>query len=146
MPTGAKLIGGLLYFAVGWYAALQVIPTFPEGTPMRFFPLTIACIGLWQGWYVMGNRAGAGFPAAVANGLRVSAQIAFFGLLLFALRTMFQRSANLRYDNPGAATIDTLNLFLEYFMQSLTIEIWGALFVGGIIGGLGTEFASRAWR
>jgi hypothetical protein len=146
MPTGAKLVGGVLYFAVGWYAALQVILTFPEGTPATYFPLTIALIGLWQGWMVMGNRAGAGFPAAVANGLRVSVQIAFFGLLLFALRQMFIRSANLRYDNPGAATVDTLNLFIEYFQQSLTIEIWGALFVGGIIGGIGTEMAARAWR
>ncbi len=146
MPTGAKLVGGAVFFAVAWYAALQVLLTLPEGTPARYFPLTIAVIGLWQGWYVMGNRAGAGFTAAIANGLRTSAQIAFFGLLLFALRTMFLRSADLRYDSPGEATIESLELFLEYFLQSLTIEIWGALFVGGIIGGIVTEMAARAWR
>ncbi len=147
MPTGAKLVGSLLFFAVAWYAALQVIPTFPEGTPMRYFPLTIACIGLWQGWYVMGNRAGAGFSAAIANGLRVSVQIAFFGLLLFSLRTMFIRSAGGTYGaDPFSAVVAALELYVEYFLQSLTIEIWGALFVGGIIGGIGTEMAARAWR
>lgn len=146
MPTGSKLVGAILFFGVGWYAALQVLLTLPEGTPARYFPLTIALIGLWQGWMLMGNRAGAGFVVAIANGLRTSVQIAFFGLLLFALRQMFLRSANLRYDGPGEATIDTLNLFLEYFMQSLTVEIWGALLVGGLVAGILTEIAARVWR
>lgn len=146
MPTGARLVGGLLFFGVGWYTALQVLLTVPEGTPATYFPLTIALIGLVQGWMVIGARAGEGFGLAVANGLRTSIQIAFFGLLLFALRTMFIRSANLRYDNPGEAAFETLELFLEYFLQSLTVEVWGALFVGGVFGGLLTELAGRAWR
>lgn len=146
MPTGAKLIGGAAFFAVGWFAALQVLLTLPEGTPARYFPLTIALIGLFQGWWVMGSRAGEGFGLAIANGLRTSLQIAFFGLAFFALRTMFLRSADLRYDSPGEATIEALELFLQYAMQSLTIEIWGALLVGGILGGFATELAARAWR
>ncbi len=146
MPTAAKLVGAITFFAVGWFAALQVLLTLPEGTPARYFPLTIALIGLVQGWMVAGARAGNGFSAAISSGLRSSLQIAFFGLLLFALRTMFIRSADLRYDDPGEATIETLELFLEYLTQSLTIEIWGALLVGGVIGGILTEFAARAWR
>ncbi|MEX3015512.1 TrgA family protein [Gymnodinialimonas hymeniacidonis] len=146
MPTGSKLVGAVLFFAVGWYAALQVIPTFPEGTSMRFFPLTIALIGLVNGWMVMGARAGDGMRAAVANGLRTSLQIAFFGLLLFSLRQMFLRSADLRYSGFGEAIGDAMSQFIEYFVQSMTIEIWGVLFVGGIVGGLLTEWAARAWR
>ncbi len=146
MPTAAKLVGAITFFAVGWFVALQVLLTLPEGTPARYFPLTIALIGLVQGWMVAGARAGNGFSAAISSGLRSSLQIAFFGLLLFALRTMFIRSADLRYDDPGEATIETLELFLEYLTQSLTIEIWGALLVGGVIGGILTEFAARAWR
>lgn len=146
MPTGAKLIGAVAFFAVGWVAAQQVLLTLPEGTPARFFPLTIALIGLWQGWWVMGSRAGNGYGVAIADGLRTALQIAILGLTLFALRTMFLRSAELRYDSPGEATIAALELFLEYFMQSLTVEIWGALFIGGILGGFVTELAARAWR
>ncbi|MBF9042286.1 TrgA family protein [Rhodobacterales bacterium HKCCE4037] len=146
MPTGAKLVGAVTFFIVGYWAALQVIPTFPEGTPMTYFPLTIAVIGLVNGWMVMGSRAGGSLSMAIANGLRTSLQIAFFGLLLFALRQMFLRSANLRYGGFGEAIADAMNLFLEYLVQSLTIEIWGALFVGGIVGGLLTEWAARSWR
>ncbi|WP_224814689.1 TrgA family protein [Hasllibacter sp. MH4015] len=146
MPTGAKLVGGIVFMAVGWFAALQVILTMPEGTPATYFPHTIAAIGLWQGWMVMGNRAGAGIGSGIANGIRTSAQIAFFGLMLFALRTMFIRSSDLRYDSPGEATVDALNLFLEYFLQMLTVEIWGVLLIGGAVGGLVTELAAKAWR
>lgn len=146
MPTGAKLAGGLLFFAVAYVAAMQAKLTFEEGTPATYFNITIALIGLWQGWMVMGKRAGAGFSVAISNGLRTSVQIAFFGLGLFALRTMFIRSADLRYDNPGEATVETMELFLEYFLQSLTVEVWGVLLVGGLVGGILTEIASKAWR
>ncbi len=148
MPTGSKLVGAVLFFAIGWYAALQVIPTFPEGTSMTYFPLTIALIGLVNGWMVIGTRAGAGVQTAIANGLRTSVQIAMFGLLLFSLRRMFLRAADLAYAGSGFGTAisDSISYFIEYFMQSLTIEIWGVLFVGGIVGGLLTEWAGRAWR
>lgn len=146
MPTGAKLTGAVVFFAVGWLAALFVIDTFPEGTPATYFPLTIALIGLWQGWMVAGTHAGNGYQISMGAGLRTSVQIAFFGLLLFALRTMFMRSARLRYDGPGEATIAALELFLEYLLQSLTPEIWGTLILGGLIGGAICEWAARRWR
>lgn len=146
MPTGAKLTGAVVFFAVGWLAALFVIDTFPEGTPATYFPLTIALIGLWQGWMVAGAHAGNGYQISMGAGLRTSVQIAFFGLLLFALRTMFMRSARLRYDGPGEATIAALELFLEYLLQSLTPEIWGTLILGGLIGGAICEWAARRWR
>lgn len=147
MPTAAKLAAALLFFGVGWQAAQFTLLTFPEQTPATYFPLTIALIGLWQGWMVSGSRAGQGIRTALANGMRCGAQIAFFGLLLFALRTMFARSANLRYDSPGEATIATLELFIEYFYQTLEIpHIWATLLVGGAVAGLVAEMVSRVWR
>jgi hypothetical protein len=144
MPTAARLVGAVVFFGVGWLAALQVIKTLPEGTPATFFPLTIGLIGLWQGWSVAGRNAGHG--TAIGNGLRTSIQIAFIGLLVFALRTMFMRSANLRYDGFGEAVVAALELFIEYAMQSLTVPVWGVLLVGGAIGGLICETAARRWR
>jgi hypothetical protein len=146
MPTAAKLVGAVVFFGVGWLAALQVIATFPEGTPATFFPLTIAMIGLWQGWAVAGRNAGNGRGAAIGNGLRTSVQIALLGLTLFALRQMFIRSANLRYDGFGEAIIEAMDLFIEYALQSLTVPIWGVLLAGGAIGGLICESAARRWR
>lgn len=146
MPTGAKLAASIIFFAIGYYGAMQAKLTFEEGTPATYFNITIALIGFLQGWMVVGSRAGAGMVMGASNGLRAGAQIAFFGLLLFALRTMFLRSMDLRYSSPGEATTEAMELFLQYFLQSLTIPIWGVLLVGGILGGILTEFAARAWR
>ncbi len=146
MPTAAKLVGGLAFFAVGWAAALQALTTLPEGTPATWFAPTIAVIGLWQGWSVAGRGAGKGWSMALGSGLRTSIQIAILGLLLFALRTMFIRSANLRYDGFFEAIFASMDLFIEYFFQSLIVPVWGVLLIGGIIGGLLCESAARRWR
>lgn len=146
MPTAAKLVAGILFFLVGWQAAVYTLLTFPPEMPATYFPLTIGLIGFWQGWMVSGSRAGKGISVAFGNGLRCSVQIAFFGILLFALRTMFMRSANLRYSAPWEAVTATFDLFIEYFLQSLTIPVWGTLLIGGALCGLVVEAAGRLWR
>jgi hypothetical protein len=149
MPTAGKLVAAILFFLVGYQAArFTLTETFPEAMHGNtIFPITIGLIGVWQGWMVSGTRAGQGLRLSVGNGMRCAAQIAFFGLLLYALRTMFQRAANLRYDAPWEAVIATFELFIEYFLQTLESPlIWGTLLVGGLIAGLLTEAAGRLWR
>jgi len=149
MPTAGKLVAAILFFLVGYQAAVFTLTeTFEDAMHgNRVFPLSIGLIGLWQGWMVSGSRAGQGVRVAIGNGMRCSVQIAFFGLLLYALRTMFQRSANLRYDAPWEAVIATFDLFVEYFLQTLESPlIWGTLLIGGIVAGLLTEAAGRLWR
>ncbi|MBY6200160.1 TrgA family protein [Maritalea mobilis] len=146
MPTAAKLVGAILFFGIGWVAAGFVLDTFPPEMAATYFPLTIGLIGVWQGWMVAGGNAGSGIGASVGQGARTSVQMAFFGILLFALREMFRRSSNLRYDSPGEAVIATLELFRDYFLQSLTIPIWGTLLIGGMIAGALVEIASKLWK
>jgi hypothetical protein len=66
--------------------------------------------------------------------------------VVFALRTMFLRSANLRYDGFFEALFAAMDLFLEYFFHSLIVPVWGVLLIGGILGGLVCEAAARRWR
>lgn len=146
MPTAAKLVGAFVFFAIGWAAALQVLTTVPEGTPATYFPITIAMIGLWQGWSVAGKGAGEGMGQAIGNGLRASVQIAVIGLAVFALRTMFIRSTNLRYDGFMEALMEAGDLFIQYFFQMAIVPVWGVLLIGGVIGGILCEGASRRWR
>lgn len=146
MFTAAKLVGALLFAGIGWVAGNYVIDTLPEGMRATLLPPTIAAIGLWQGWYVMGNHVGSGWMGAAGNGLRTSIQIAFFGLMYFAFREMFLRSADLRYGGFGEAVIAALDLFIEYFWQIQTTPILVTLIAGGIVAGFLTEAAARAWR
>jgi hypothetical protein len=83
---------------------------------------------------------------AIANGLRTSVQIALIDLAVFALRTMFMRASNLRYDGFGEAVVASMELFIQYGLQSLIVPVWGVLLAGGVIGGLICEGASRRWR
>lgn len=146
MPTAAKLIGALLLFGVGWLAALFAIDTLPEGTPARYFPLTIALIGFWQGWMVIGGQAGQGVAAGAGHGLRAGVQMALIGLAVFALREMFLRAGNLRYRGAGEATTAALDLFADYALQSLTVPIWGTVILGGVVAGTISEWSARRWR
>ena len=59
---------------------------------------------------------------------------------------MFSRASNLRYDAPWEAVTATFELFIEYFLQSLTIPVWGTLLIGGALCGLVVEAAGRLWR
>lgn len=148
MPTAAKLVAAILFFLVGWQAAVFTLElTFPPEMAARYFPLTIALIGVWQGWMVSGTRAGQGYGAGISNGMRCAVQMAFFGILLFALRTMFMRSTNLRYDAPWEAVVATFELFVEYFLQTTSVpHIWATLLIGGAIAGLIVEAVGRLWR
>jgi hypothetical protein len=149
MPTAAKLVAAILFFLVGYQAArFTLLETFPEAMHgYMAFPVSIGLIGLWQGWMVSGSRAGQGWRVSAGNGMRCAAQIACLGLLLYALRTMFHRAANLRYDAPWEAMIATFELFIEYFMQTLESPlIWGTLLIGGAVAGLLTEAAGKLWR
>lgn len=146
MPTGAKLVGAVVFFGIGWLAAMQAKLTFEEGTAATYFNITIALIGFFNGWMLVGKQAGGGVLFGAANGLRASVQIAILGLMLFALRTMFMRSANLRYSSIGEATTETMDLLVQYSLQAMTVPIWTVLIAGGILGGIITELAAKVWR
>ena len=106
IPTAAGLVGAVVFFIVGWVAALQVLHTLPEGTPATYFPLTIALIGLWQGWSVAGRGVHEGRAVAIAYGVRCAIQIAFAGLVLFAVRAVYLRALNMRYDGFDEAFVE----------------------------------------
>jgi hypothetical protein len=146
MPTAARLAGAVWFFGVGWTAAMQVLATFPDGTPARFFPLAIAVIGLWRGWVVAGHGAGRGRSIAIAHSISCALQMALIGLLVFAARAVYFRALNMRYDGLEDAAMAVLEQFVTYAIQSLTLPIWGVLLAGGVIGGLICEAVARRWR
>ena len=152
MWTAARLVAALLFAGIGWYAARQVtegLPDtlFPEGLQHDLFEPSIAIIGLWQGWSVMGKLIKRGYSAAIGNGIRTSVQITLFGLVFYALREMFIRSSDLRYSDFGVAVMDALNLFIAYGGEFITVTpAILTLLVGGAIAGLVVEFCSKIWR
>ncbi|MFT5868390.1 MAG: hypothetical protein ACI8TF_000493 [Paracoccaceae bacterium] len=145
MPTGPKLAGAVLFALVAYIAAIQVVNSLPEGSALGYFIPTIVVLGVLQGWIVMGRVAGNGWRVAIGGGVRTSVQIAFWGVVIFSLEEMFERSTRLRYDGPGEAAMASIDLFIDFGWLVLTVPVAGTLLIGGAIAGLITEYASRHW-
>lgn len=146
MPTAARLIGALWFFLVAWCVAIQVLATFPPGTPATYFPLSLGLIAACRGWVFGGRGVGQGRGIAIGYGVTCAAQIAFLGLLVFAMRAVYLRALNNRYDGLADALDAVAMQFLAYADQSLTLPIWGVLLAGGVIGGLICETVAKRWR
>lgn len=145
--TMARLLSAVMFCALGYYCGVVVRATFNEGVAADYFPHAIAIISVWQGWTVLGKQVGRGYYASLGQGFRTSVQIAIFGLIFFALREMFQRSSQLRYNDFGVALFDAMSLFLQYGQQFLLVyEGWMTLAVGGMVIGVVAEAARRVWK
>lgn len=152
MWTAARLVAAVLFAGIGWFGARLVTDgltgsLFPAGVGHDLFEISIAVIGLWQGWAVMGKVVKRGYSAAFGNGIRTSVQIALFGLVFYALREMFIRSSDLRYSDFGVAVVDALNIFLEYGEEFISVTpALIFLAAAGACAGLIVEFCSKIWR
>ena len=147
MPTAAKLISAVAFALVGWLAAIAYIPQLPEGTNAAFLPLAMAGLGFVIAWLSMGPNAGKGYGTSMSLGLRTSALLVFWGLLCFAVRVMVRDSFKVgHYDNLGEAVLDVPMQMLTYGRPAVHMSVIMVLVVGGIVGGIATEFAGRRWR
>lgn len=146
MPTAAKLFAAVVFTAVGFLAAEAYKPGLPEGTQFGLFSLIVALIGLLCGWMVMGRLAGQGYGGAAGSGLRTSATLLFWALLVFSVYEMIQRSMKMRYDGPVEALVSVFGLMLQYGQLVLTVPVLSVLAGGGVLGGWAAEFAARRWR
>ncbi|MCC6306562.1 MAG: TrgA family protein [Rhodobacteraceae bacterium] len=146
MPTAAKLVAALVFAAVAFLGASVYVPLLPEGTQARWFAAASAAIGALVGWLVMGPLAGRGLVAAMGYGLRTAATIVFWTGLLFSGREMILRSLNMRYDGPMEAVVGVFDIALDYGRLLADPQILAVLGLGGMVGGIAAELASRRWK
>jgi len=146
MPTAAKLVAAIAFALLGFLTAELVKPLMPEGTQFGFFSLACAAIGALSGWRVMGVLTGRTYRAAVESGLRTMLTMVFWCVLLLAIYDMVEQSMKLRYDGPVEAIQAIFSISLGYLRIMVNAGVIAALLVGGVLGGLVTEWASRRWR
>ena len=146
MPTAARLAAALADAAVAFFAAELYKPGLPPETQWGSFTAICTLIGILCGWGVMGRLAGKGMRAAWGSGLRTSANIVFYAMLLFSIYEMVLRSLRKRYDGVFEAIEGTFDIALVYGMALLRPEPLIVLVLGGIAAGAFAEWASRQWR
>lgn len=146
MPTAARLVAALAFMAVAFFAAETFKPGMPPETQWGVFSYVCAGIGLLCGWFVMGRLAGRKLPGAMSAGLRTSATIVFFAMILFSVYEMLLRALRKRYDGVMAAIEGIFDLMLIYGNALLAPEPLIVLVAGGALAGLLSEWSSRQWR
>ena len=146
MPTAAKLVAAVCFAAVGWLAANAHIPALTPGAAVGAFREITALIGLLIGWALMGNLVGKGYGEAAGSGLRTSVTLVFFALLGFSTYHMILQSTKMVYDGPMDAVLGIFDFMMENGRAMLTVGVLGTLGIGGMLGGMAAEWASRRWR
>ena len=145
MPTAAKLIAAVAFAIVGYMAAAAYVPQLPESTRVGYFREITAFVGFVLGWFTLGPNAGKGYVDGVSLGLRTSMLVVFWTLLGFSINYMVLRSTKMIYDNAGVAVLDVPLLMVQYGKLAIAMPVITVLVVGGIAGGLITEFFGRRW-
>ncbi|MEQ8895515.1 MAG: TrgA family protein [Roseovarius sp.] len=121
MPTAGKLISAIGLAALGWQATQTVKAIWPIEESFGHFSLFTALLGLLVGWWVMGNRIGRGYMAALGAGLTGLGAYLFWEFLLLSFYEMIQRSLDMRYDGPVEAITGMFEIAYEY---ALNIYYW----------------------
>lgn len=146
MPTAARLFAALGFAAVAFFASESFIFELPEGTRVGMFSQVNALIGALSGWMVMGRLAGRGMGPAVTSGLRTTAVMVFYVVVLQCLYLMITRSMDLRYNGPGDAIQGFFELIMENgYLMITSVPVMLILLVGGVLAGWLTEWSARRW-
>ncbi len=147
MPTAAKLVASVFFGLLGYFAADLYAQALTDGTRTTYLREGCAVIGLICGWRVMGNIAGKGkgMGDALGSGIRTALTAVFFSLLLFAIYEMVVTSTKGFYDGPMEAVLAIFDIMLDYARALLTPEVVVAVFGGGAVGGMFTEWTARRW-
>lgn len=146
MPTGAKAVAAVAFAVVGWLIANAYVPNMPEAQTVGFFRELTAVVGIFIGWRVMGPSVGKGYYSAIGSGLKTVIMLIFMSLLLFGIYEMLQQSVKMVYDGPMDAIIDVFGRMIERAPPLIAPNVLAFIVIGGAIGGIMAENASRRWR
>ena len=146
MPTAAKLAAAILFGVLTWYVSDLVTRLFPDRADFGRFIQYNAALGAVVGWSVAGGRARTTWPNAVAYGITAALSIMLLALLVNSLAVMLNQSFNRVYEGPVEALVDVVRLMIDKFLIIATPQIMATLLVGGIFGGLATEWVARKYK
>jgi hypothetical protein len=145
MPTLSRLIAGLVFAATAYLAGLAFRNAMPETMAFGQFDLINGVVGFLCGWITMTHRSPLGAVDAMGRGLRTSAIIVAWALLIYGIVQMVEKAFRKRYDTPTEAVVDIFALMLKNGMLMLIPSLIVILVAGGVIGGLLTEAVRRRW-
>ena len=146
MPTAPKLVGALLFGALGLYLSTLYVPILDQTEGRRPWLWISGAIGLWAGWTLMGRRTGQGYGIAMGIGLTSSIALAFVTIFVMAFLKMGTRAMRGTFDSPMDAIVGLFENTSDYVVLLGVPIIVLTLLVAGVVFGLVTEFVGRRFR
>lgn len=140
MPTASKLVGALLFAALGYVVSLIAMPLLEDLETIPRTPEINAVIGLGIGWFMAGPRAGGGIVEGLSNGITTMVVGLLAVLLVHGSLYALRASMRGRHSDPS----DTIEAMVDFMLQSAqrlaTPEVIIMLLAGGAVIGLLLEF------
>ncbi len=147
MPTAAKLVAGIMWALLAWFASNLIKPYFPEGMDLGYFAEVNAALGLVLGWTMAGPRANlGGWSAAISYGVTTTVALVVVGVFLHSFAEMVRLSLSRRYEGPIEGLVAVFGMMVDYFVLMAKRDVMVFLAVGAVVAGLVTEWAGRRWR
>ncbi len=145
MATISRLFAAVFFAALAFLAAEAVKVVMSEG--IRFGPFSEICagIGFVSGWGMAHRSFGKGYRSAINVGVRIAAVITLWSMLYGSIVLMVRKAFRKMYDTPLEAVVDIFKLIFDNAPVLVTPAVIATLVVGGVFGGLMTEWVQRRW-
>ena len=146
MPTAPKLVGAILFGALGLFLATLYAPILDQTEGRRPWLWISGVIGLWAGWSLMGKRTGQGYSIGMGLGLTSAVALTFVTIFVMAFLKMAARSMRGTFDSPTDAIVGLFENVSDYVVLLGVPVVVLTLLVAGVVFGLVTEFVGRRYR
>ena len=146
MFTAARLIAALCMAGVAYVASDYARGLYDGVEQFGLFSYINTATGFLCGWIIVGPRAGRGMSAAISNGITGTVALAFWCLMLYALKQTWELSLRRRYDGPLEAVGGVFENALDYGEPLLNTGFFMLLIIGAVVTGVLSEIAARHWR
>ena len=113
MPTFSKLVAGLLFAALAWWASGVIRPDLPDTFPKGLMREGNTLLAAILGWRLTGGGVGRGYASSAGIGISTGIAITLSAMFLWAFYIMIRRSMQLVYEGPSEALKAWIALVVE---------------------------------
>jgi hypothetical protein len=131
--------------AVAFFAAELYKPGLPPETIWGSFTTVCVVFGILVGWFDLGRIVGKGYNAAITYGVRASAVLVFWCLIIFSIYEMILRALKKRYKDVSEALEGVFVLMADFGAALFRVEPMVVLVVGGILVAFLAEWGRKRW-
>lgn len=146
MLTASRVVAGIFFAAVTWFACEFVVLTLPADEDPGLFSVLSAALAFVLGWRIAGPNQRLGYGPAFSNGITTAVAVTFCVTFMHAGIEMIRLSMRKAYDGPMEAVVGMFSIAGEYAMIAATPAPIATMVIGGILGGFAVEWASRRWN